>query len=253
MYILNTEVPMRENVLRDLYVLLAAGGPHAGRSFPEDIFPPAPLELRITFIAHATLMIRYGDTVIHVDPIGEYTNYSRLAKADIILVTHEHSDHLDPVAIQAVRKDSTTLIATEKCLAKAPDAMVMRNGDTREVHGIQVTAIPAYNIRHVRSPGVPFHPKGMGNGYLLALGSRKVYVGGDTEDTPEMRRLTGVDIAFLPMNLPYTMTPEMVANAALAIRPKVLYPYHFGDTDANKLIALLGSTPDIEVRIRPMR
>lgn len=240
-----------------LPVLLAAS---AADGFPEDTFPPDPAELRITFIAHATLMMRYGEPrreaaalVIHVDPVGEYANYSRMDKADLIVVTHEHHDHLDPVAIQAVRKDSTTIIATEKCLPKLPGAIALRNGQAREAHGIRVTAVPAYNVKHLRSPGLPFHPKGDGNGYLLQIGSRKVYVAGDTENTPEVKALKGVDIAFLPMNLPYTMTPEMVADAALAMRPKVLYPYHYGDTDTGRLIALLKPAADIEVRIRPMK
>jgi L-ascorbate metabolism protein UlaG (beta-lactamase superfamily) len=123
----------------------------------------------------------------------------------------------------------------------------MRNGESRTVKGIGVEAVPAYNISKT------FHPKGIGNGYVLTLGSRRLYVAGDTENTAEMKGLKGIDIAFLPMNLPYTMTPEMVADAALAFRPKVLYPYHFGETDTAKLVALLKSALDIEVRIRPMK
>ena len=248
---------MKHNLLGTFPVLLAAS---VGRGFPEDTFPPDPSELRITFISHATLMMRYGDskgsaqpTVIHVDPVGEHANYTRMEKADLILVTHEHGDHLDPVAIQALRKTSTIVIASEKCLPKIPGAVALRNGQSTEAHGIRITALPAYNIQHLRSPGLPFHPKGDGNGYLLKVGSRQVYVAGDTENTPEMKALKGVDIAFLPMNLPYTMTPEMVADAALALRPKVLYPYHFGDTDTARLVSLLKAASDIEVRIRPMK
>ena len=248
---------MKHVSLGMLSVLMPAGG---GHGLPEDTFPPDPLALKITFISHATLMMRYGDLkgsaqpiVIHVDPVGEYANYARMEKADLILVTHEHADHLDPVAIQALRKPSTTVVASEKCLPKIPGAVPLRNGQSTEAHGIRMTAVPAYNIRHLRSPGQPFHPKGDGNGYLVKVGSRQVYVAGDTENTPEMKALKGVDIAFLPMNLPYTMTPEMVADAALAIRPKVLYPYHFGDTDTARLVSLLKSATDIEVRIRPMK
>jgi L-ascorbate metabolism protein UlaG (beta-lactamase superfamily) len=221
--------------------------------FPEDTFSPAPLELKITFIAHATLFMTYGNTVIHVDPVGEYTDYARLPKADIVLVTHEHHDHLDPATIAKVRTDSTVIVVASTCAGKVPGAIVLRNGDSRAVKGIRIEALPAYNVVHMRAPGAPFHPKGDGNGYVLTLGSRKLYVAGDTENTREMKALRGIDVAFLPMNLPYTMTPEMVADAAMAFRPKVLYPYHFGETDTAKIQELLSSAKDIEVRIRPMK
>jgi L-ascorbate metabolism protein UlaG (beta-lactamase superfamily) len=119
--------------------------------------------------------------------------------------------------------------------------------------GIAVEAVPAYNLRHERSPGVPFHPKGRGNGYVVTMAGLRVYVAGDTENVPEMRDLKGIDVAFLPMNLPYTMTPEMAADAALMVRPRILYPYHFGETDTSRLVALLAGHPEIEVRIRDMR
>jgi L-ascorbate metabolism protein UlaG (beta-lactamase superfamily) len=221
--------------------------------FAEDAFPPAPLDLKITFVAHATFWMTYGSTVIHVDPVGEYTDYTALPKADVILVTHEHSDHLDPAAISALRKETTVVIVGSKCVGKVPGAVVLHNGDSRSVNGIRVEAVPAYNVVHMRSPGAPYHPRGNGNGYVLTLGKRRVYVAGDTENTREMKALKGIDIAFLPMNLPYTMTPEMVFDAAMAFHPKILYPYHFGDTDTSKIQSLLAGTKDVEVRIREMK
>ncbi len=221
--------------------------------FTEDAFPPAPLDLKITFVAHGTLWMTYGSTVIHVDPVGEHADYSTLPKADVILVTHEHSDHLDPEAISAVRKESTTVVVGSKCAGRVPGAVVLHNGDSRSVNGIRVEAVPAYNLVHMRAPGSPYHPKGNGNGYVLTLGERRVYVAGDTENTREMKALKGIDIAFLPMNLPYTMTPEMVFDAAMAFRPKILYPYHMGDTDTSKIQSLLAGAEGIEVRIREMR
>ena len=221
--------------------------------FVEDAFPPAPIDLKITFIAHSTLMIRHGGVVIHVDPVGQYADYGSLPKADLVLVTHEHFDHLDPQAIAAVRTGSTVIIAASRCAGKVPGAIILRNGDSRAVREIRVEAIPAYNVVHMRAPGSPFHPRGDGNGYVLTLGTRKLYVAGDTENTREMKALKGIDIAFLPMNLPYTMTPEMVADAARAFHPKILYPYHFGDTDTGKIVKLLAAEKDIEVRIRPMK
>jgi len=221
--------------------------------FLEDTFPPAPLTLTITFVAHSTLMMRWGDMVIHVDPVSQYADYSTLPKAGLILVTHEHSDHLDPKAIAAIRTDSTTVVVGPRCGAQVPGAVVLHNGDSRAVKGIRVEAVPAYNVVHVRSPGVPFHGKGEGNGYVLTLGTRKVYIAGDTENTREMKALKGIDIAFLPMNLPYTMTPEMVSDAAQAFRPRVLYPYHCGETDTSALERLMAGTKDVEVRIRGMK
>jgi len=218
----------------------------------EDIFSAAPLELKITFYAHSTLAFTYGTTVVHVDPVGQFADYAKAPKADIILITHDHSDHLDPEAIKAVRTESTTIVTTAKCAATLPGAVVLHNGDSRSVKGIRIEAVPAYNIKHERAPGQPFHPKGEGNGYVVTFGDRRVYIAGDTENTPQMKALKGIDIAFLPMNLPYTMTPEMVADATLAFRPKILYPYHTGDTDTAKLLPLLASAKDVEVRIRPM-
>jgi L-ascorbate metabolism protein UlaG (beta-lactamase superfamily) len=130
--------------------------------------------------------------------------------------------------------------------------MVMRNGDQRVVRGILVEAVPAYNIVNKRPNGEPFHPKDAGNGYVLTLGDLRVYLAGDTEAVPEMKQLKEIDIAFLPMNLPYTMTPEMCVEAALSFRPKILYPYHYGETETSLLATLLGSDPEIEVRIRPL-
>lgn len=220
----------------------------------EDVFPPSPLPLTIGFLGHATLVITYGTTVIHVDPWSQFADYGRLPKADLVLVTHEHPDHLDAKAITQIRTDSTVVLATARCTDQLKGAIgIMRNGDERSVKGIGVRAVPAYNIVHKRAPGAPYHPKGEGNGYVLTLGSRKLYIAGDTENTPEMKGLEGIDIAFLPMNLPYTMTPEMVADAATAFRPKLLYPYHYGETDPARLTTLLAKEKGIEVRIRPMK
>ena len=128
----------------------------------------------------------------------------------------------------------------------------MENGETRTELGIGIEAIPAYNLVHMRSNGQPYHPEGNGNAYVITFGETRVFIGGDTENTPEMMALEDIDIAFLPMNLPYTMTPQMVAEAARAFRPKILYPYHFGRTDPNELIELLEGVEGIEVRIREM-
>ena len=221
--------------------------------FEEDTFETSAGELRVTCVGHGTLMFTLGQTVIHVDPVSGEADYAAMPKADVILVTHEHGDHLDPQAIAAIRKEGTTVILTEQCARAVSGGIVMKNGDVRMVGELKVEAVPAYNIVHERSPGRPFHPPGVGNGYVITFGDTRVYVAADTENTPELKALSGIDVAFLPMNLPYTMTPEMAADAARALRPKVVYPYHYGQTDAQELVRLLADEGDIEVRIRRLQ
>ena len=210
-----------------------------------------PLEL--TFIGHGTLMFQHGGKTIHVDPVASMADYATLPKADLILVTHEHGDHLDPKAIALLRKPTTQIVLSAKCGEKLPGGLVMANGEQRTVQGLSIEAIPAYNLIHMRAPGSPFHPKGEGNGYILTFGTTRVLVAGDTENIPEYKALKGIDVAFLPMNLPYTMTPEMAADAARALMPKILYPYHYGKTDPTRLVELLKDRPEIEVRVRKLQ
>jgi len=222
-------------------------------SFEEDIFKTSKGSLKITFIGHGTLMFTFGEMVIHVDPWSKLADYSTLPKADVILVTHEHGDHLDPEAIKKILTPETALVYTEICSKRIEDGVVMKNGDVKTIKGLKIEAVPAYNIVHKRSNGKPYHVKGEGNGYIITFGDKRVYVAADTENIPEMKTLKNIDIAFLPMNLPYTMTPEMVADAARMFKPKILYPYHYGDTDTSKLVKLLNKDTYIEVRIRKMQ
>lgn len=210
-------------------------------------------DLKITFIGHGTLMFEYGGKVIHVDPWGKLADYSKLPKADLILITHEHPDHLDLDAIKKIKTDKTVVILTKNCAKKVGSGEIMSNGDSKSVTGLKIDAVPAYNLVHMRDKGMPYHPKGVGNGYVITFGDKKVYIAGDTENTPEMKALKGIDVAFLPMNLPYTMTPEMVADAAKAFKPKILYPYHTGDTDVSKLTNLMKGVDGVEVRVRKMK
>jgi L-ascorbate metabolism protein UlaG (beta-lactamase superfamily) len=237
-------------------IILALGSFTMGlgqQDFEEDTIETSLGQLKITFIGHGTLMFTLGEKVIHVDPVSREADYSQLPKADIILVTHEHGDHLDPDVIATLRTENTDIVLTEKCAQKVEGGIIMKNGDTETVKGLKIEAVPAYNMVHMRRSGVPFHPKGEGNGYVITFGDKRVYVAGDTENTSEMKELEDIDIAFLPMNLPYTMTPEMVADAAKAFRPSILYPYHYGNTDPARLVELLKEEKDIEVRIRDMR
>lgn len=220
--------------------------------FEQDIIKTADGDLQITFIGHGTLMFAIGGKIIHVDPVSQEADYSKFPKADVILITHEHYDHFDSKAIDLIRAKKTALILTETCAAKIKGGIVMKNGDVKTIAGISIEAVPAYNIVHMLSKGQPYHPKGVGNGYVLTLGGKRVYVAGDTENIPEMKVLKGIDCAFLPMNLPYTMTPEMAADAARSFQPRILYPYHFGDTDTAKIVQLLQGS-GMDVRIRSMK
>ena len=237
------------------FVLLAAtpGSTLLAQSqFQEDVVSTAAGDITISFIGHGTLMFTFGEKVIHIDPVGREADYATLPDADLILITHEHGDHLDPAAVAEISKDGTEVVVSGSCEGSLEGARVMRNGDAGTVAGFHVEAVPAYNIVQMRSEGMPYHPKGDGNGYVITFGDLRVYVAGDTENIPEMTTLEGIDIAFLPMNLPYTMTPEMVADAARAFRPRILYPYHFGETDTDELVRLLADEEGIEVRVREM-
>jgi L-ascorbate metabolism protein UlaG (beta-lactamase superfamily) len=217
-----------------------------------DTIPTSDGDLVITFIGHGTLMFEHSGQVVHVDPWTRFTDYGDLPKADLILVTHDHRDHLDADAISALSTDGTVVVVTQHVADTLGVGKVMKNGDTATFNGLEITAVPAYNLVHARPSGEPFHPRGAGNGYVMSFGGTRVYVAGDTENVPEMKTLEDIDIAFLPMNLPYTMTPKMVADAATAFRPKILYPYHYGQTDVSQLVELLENEADIEVRVRRM-
>lgn len=220
--------------------------------YETDLIPTCAGDLSITFLGHGSLLMVFNSKNIYIDPFGRVADYTRLPKADLVLVTHEHGDHLDPQALAALRTDKTVLVLTEVCARQVSGGIALRNGESCVAGGIPVEAVPAYNLVHLRPNGQPFHPKGAGNGYVLTFGDTRVYIGGDTEDIPEMQALKDITVAFLPMNLPYTMTPEMVAQAARVFRPKILYPYHYGETDPARLVALLKDAPEIEVRIRKM-
>lgn len=226
-------------------------GAASAAEFEKDAIQTSAGELTITFIGHGTLMFTFGDKVIHVDPYSQVADYSTLPKADAVLITHEHQDHLDEEALKHIVTDQTDIILNSNSAEILGKGRVLKNGESTEVLGITVEAVPAYNIVHTRDNGQPFHTKGEHNGYVLTFGDTRVYVAGDTENVPEMKELKDITIAFLPMNLPYTMTPEMVADAALSFRPKILYPYHYGQTDPEEIMNLLRDS-GIEIRIRKM-
>ena len=224
----------------------------AQQSFAHDTILTDKGVVELWFLGHGTLMIKTNDLVIHVDPYSAVADYKDLPKADVILITHQHGDHLDLQALEQIRKNTTKIFCNALSADKLPGADVMANGDVRQVLDIKIEAVPAYNVLNERSPGNPYHPKGEGNGYILTLGNRLVYVAGDTENIPEMARLHDIYVAFLPMNLPYTMTPEMVAEAVKLFYPRILYPYHYGNTNPELLLPLV-DTNRTEVRIRNLK
>jgi L-ascorbate metabolism protein UlaG (beta-lactamase superfamily) len=225
----------------------------AQKNYQTDTIPASSGNLMITFLGHGSLMFTFDSTVVHVDPYSKVANYSALPDADLVLITHHHQDHLDTAALNQVLKQGTVILGSQTVAGSVKDAIVMKNGDSKTIKGVGINAVPAYNIVHKRDNGQPFHPKGEGNGYIIIIKGKKIYIAGDTENIPEMKQFKEIDIAFLPVNLPYTMTPEMAADAARAIRPKILYPYHYGDTEIPRLTELLKNDKDIEVRMRDMQ
>lgn len=221
----------------------------SGGEFEKDVVKVNNGEVTITCIGHGTLMFDYNGTIIHVDPVSTEADYGKLPKADIVLITHGHHDHLDEKAMDQIRKDDTEVVDTEESHEKAKGTVTLKNGDSATVKGIKVEAIPAYNTSSGRDQ---FHPQGRDNGYILTLGGKRFYVAGDTEDTPEMKALRDIDVAFLPVNQPYTMTPAQAVTAAKAFKPKILYPYHFGDTKVEEIADGLKGE-DVEVRIRRLQ
>jgi L-ascorbate metabolism protein UlaG (beta-lactamase superfamily) len=214
---------------------------------PADTLATAAGDVTIQPLNHATLVLTEGSHVLYIDPAK--VDFAGQPAPTGILITHAHGDHFDPDNL-AKLAGKAPIVVTEEIMGKLPaalkaQAVVMKNGDSGTVDGIPVMAVPAYNTS---SDKQQYHPKGVGNGYVLSFGDKKIYVAGDTENTPEMAALTGIDIAFLPMNQPYTMTPEQAADAVKAFKPKVVYPYHYKGTDPQKFVDLVGNTAEVRLR-----
>ena len=227
-----------------LALVLLAGGIAA--QMASDKIAATGGDIVITPITHASVQIEFAGKVIHVDPIGA-ANYAQAPAGDLVLITDIHGDHLDPAVIAKVRKPGAPVVAPEAAAAKIEGATVMANGDTRTVAGVAIEAIAAYNLTRGPSAGQFFHTKGCGNGYVLTLGGKRIYVSGDTECTPEMKALKNIDAAFISMNLPYAMPPTEAAECAKAFKPRIVYPYHYRGQNLDELVAALKGEP-IEVR-----
>lgn len=207
----------------------------------------------ITPIRHASFQIDYANRVIQVDPIASNPN-ANAAKGDIVLVTDIHGDHMDPSAINQLRKPDGVVVAPaavrDALAGKVENITVLANGESKVVSGINIEAVPMYNLVRGPSAGQFFHTKGRGNGYVLTMGGKRFYIAGDTECTPEMKALKNIDVAFLPMNLPYTMTPAEAAECVKAFKPKVVYPYHYMGQNTQEFADALKGTAGVQVKLQ---
>jgi L-ascorbate metabolism protein UlaG (beta-lactamase superfamily) len=214
---------------------------------PTEEFKTSAGTVKITPIQHASLMIEAGGQVAYVDPAQG--SFEGLPKADLILITDVHGDHFVPGIIEKLKKPGTTIIGPSVVTDTLKGATMMKNGETKTIGAWTIEAIPMYNIKRGPAAGQLYHDKGRGNGYVVTYGGTRFYFSGDTENIPEMRALKNIDVAFVCMNLPYTMTPEEAAEAVKAMHPKIVYPYHYMGTDLKVFdMALKGTGIDVRLR-----
>ena len=230
---------------RLLTVLLAAAAVSCAPKSPYPVAQfttPAGAQVEASMISHGSIALKYKGFQIQIDPVSKMgqteIDYSFFPKADLILITHDHGDHLDPAAIELLSKDGTRILLNPASREKLGRGEAVSNGDTLRVGPVGVIAVPAYNITEGREQ---FHPKGKNNGYILDFDGLRVYVSGDTEDIDEMASFGPVDVAFLSANQPYTMTTTQCVEAAMVLQPKTLIPYHLSDTDMQEIKNVLDS------------
>ena len=236
-----------------LSMLLTAATTANAAQKSDTLQTPGGKTVVINHIKHASIHIEYDGMHIYVDPVGNNvepkTDVTMLPKATFILLTLEHYDHYDPVALPQLWTQGTVVYANNRVIEKIHRGVRLDNGDSTEYRGVKVKAVPAYNTTEGH---LNYHPKGRDNGYIIDLDGLRIYVAGDTEDIPEMAELGPIDVAFLPCNQPYTMTVEQLARAARTIKPKVLFPYHYGDTSIGQVRFRLANS-GIDIRIRDYR
>jgi L-ascorbate metabolism protein UlaG (beta-lactamase superfamily) len=210
-------------------------------------FPTSAGAVKITPLYHASTLIQAGGKAIYLDP-AKPAKFAGHLKADLILITDIHSDHMDPASIAEVSKAGTEILAPPAVVETVTTAKSIANGESRTWQGWTIDAVPAYNLTRGPAPGKLFHDKGRGNGYVLTYGGVRFYFSGDTEGIPEMRALKNIDVAFVCMNLPYTMPPDEAAEAVKAFHPKMVIPYHYRGSDLSVFQKGLEGT-GIEVRL----
>ena len=208
-------------------------------------------------VHHAGVVLSWNGKRIVADPTNFPPDNNSGAAAfrgaaapDLILITHEHGDHFSVPTLTELAGPNTVIVAPQSVFGMMPPALqaktkVMKNGDKQTYAGVAIEAVPEYNVTADR---LMFHPKGRDNGYVLSLGGKRVYLAGDTEETPELKNLPNIDVAFVPMNLPYTMTEDAAATWVKDFKPKIVYPYHYGMSDVNKFKTAVGSASDVRLR-----
>lgn len=212
-----------------------------------ETFPTSQGDLVVTPIKHATVLFQFGGKAIYVDPWHE-GDFTGLPKADYIFITDIHGDHLDQPAIDAIKTSATVIVGPPAVGDKTKLGVTIANGESKQVGPIGVDAVPMYNLVRGPEAGKFFHDKGRGDGYVLTFGDKRVYLSGDTECTPEMKALKNIDVAFVCMNLPYTMPPSEAATCIKAFRPKVVIPYHYKGQNLDELATALKGESGIELR-----
>jgi len=224
--------------------LLAA---HALSAAEAQVFKTSKGDVKITPIYHAAMLIQAGGKDIYVDP-AKPAVITGMPKADLILITDIHGDHMDANLVNELSKDGTEIMAPPAVVKTITAAKPISNGESKEWNGWKIEAIPMYNMKRGPSEGKFYHDKGRGDGFVMTYGGKRFYISGDTEAIPEMEALKNIDVAFVCMNLPFTMTPEEAAGAVKAFHPKVVIPYHYGMSDLNAFKKDLEGT-GIDVRI----
>ncbi|MEQ1573322.1 MAG: MBL fold metallo-hydrolase [Vicinamibacterales bacterium] len=226
-----------------------------GVAVAADTIPAAGGDIELTPMTHANVQIEYAGKVIQIDPTAQ-TNLATAKAADVIIVTDIHGDHFDPAAIDRLKKPTTVYVAPGALADRFPgETVVIKNGEKKDVQGITIEAVGAYNLTRGPMPGQFYHTKGRGNAYVLTMGGKRVFFSGDTECTPEIKAVTGIDVAFVAMNLPFTMTPKEAADCVRAFKPKQVYAYHYrqqgldpADKNATEFAAALKGVAGIEVK-----
>ena len=220
-----------------------------------DVVETSKGPLKMTPLYHGSVMLEFGGKIIHVDPWGQ-ADYAGIPQADMIIITHSHADHMDPALLKTLRKEGTILVAppavTDTLNGTVGDTDAISNGEKKTFLGVEIEAVPMYNLKFGSGPGKPYHHKGIGNGYVLTFGTTRVYFSGDSECIPEMKALKNITVAFVAMNPPRTMSAVDAAACVDVFRPKIVYPYHYRGQNTQDFADGLKNTPGVEVRLRKL-